>query len=157
MNQSKKSYVIDTNILINFRIFTPMSIHITFWKQLSEAVTNKTIVIIRDVADECKDREIEPWVNRQEVTEISDDIRERAIEINNKYLLITEEDGIKKSKADPVIIAYAEKNQSVVFTQEAKRKSNSDPMKIPDVCNALSIRCERWPDKVFEDINFRKI
>ena len=40
---------------------------------------------------------------------------------------------------------------------QAKIKSNSEPMKIPDVCEALSIECQKWPNDVFKDIKFKEI
>ena len=152
----RKPYIIDTNILINFRIFTPMSVHVTFWKQFNEAVENGTIIIIREVADECKDSEINEWVKSQRIIE-TDDVQKRAIEIDDKYHLITQKEGITKSAADPVIIAYAEKNNGIVFTREAKRKLDDTPMKIPDVCEALSIKYQRWPDQFFKNIKFKTI
>ena len=152
MNQ-RKPYIIDTNILISFHIFTPMNIHVTFWDQLSEAVENGEIIIIREVVNECtKPPEIKKWVRSQKIIE-TDDVHERATEINNEYRLITEKEGIKKSEADPIIIAYAEKNNGIVFTQEAE----NDPKKMPDVCKALSIDCQRWPGQVFKDIKFKRI
>ena len=151
-------YIIDTNILINFRIFTPMNIHVTFWRQLSEAVENKAIIIIQDVADECTRRdELKIWVNKQKIEKVTQDVRDRAFEIDNEYSLITQEKEIIKSEADPVIIAYAEKHSGIVFTRESKRKSKDMPMKIPDVCKALSIEYRRSPDHVFRNIKFKPI
>ena len=156
MMQTKKPYIIDTNILINFRIYTPMNIHIIFWEQLSEIIREGKI-IIKDVADECTRRKLKNWVNKQRIEQVPDGVYKRAAEINNKYQLITQEGQFKKSEADPVIIAYAEIHSGIVFTQEAKRKSDSEPRKIPDVCKALRIQYQRWPDNVFEDIKFKEI
>ena len=157
MMKTRKPYIIDTNILISFRIYTPMNIHVTFWKQLSEIIEKKEIIIIKDVADECTDLELKNWVNEQHIEKVSNDVRERAAEINNEYHLITQKGQIEKSVADPVIIAYAEKYNGIVFTQETNRKPNSKLRKIPDVCEALSIEYQRWPDNVFEDIKFKEI
>ena len=152
MNQQNPAYVIDANILISFRIFTPMNIHKIFWRRLYAAIASGRIILIKDVAEECKYEPLKGWVAGVKITKINDDLRYRALEINNTYSLITERDGIVKSKADPVIIAYAEKNNCTVFTHEAKRKSEQDPMKIPDACDKLGVLCKRWPDQVLENI-----
>ena len=158
MPKPEKPYVIDTNILINFDIFTPIQIHTTFWEQLSFAVKHGAIIIIEDVKNECKYGKVKNWVKEQKIISVDNEIQNAAIKINNKYQLITYDDkGNKKSEADPVIIAYAKKNNCAVFTREQKRKSDEDAMKIPDVCDALGIDYERHPIKVFKKLNFKKI
>ena len=150
-------YIIDTNILINFRIFTPIKFHKTFWKQLEECVNNDEIIILQDVADECKDSELSTWIKRKKIEPVSHDIRNRANEINKQYPMITEIAQQMKSEADPVIIAFAEKNRYAVFTQEAPSKPGGGVYKIPDVCHKLGITCERWPNNVFTKIKFKTI
>ncbi len=152
MNQQNSPYVIDTNILINFRIFTPMNIHKIFWSRLHAAIASGRIILIKDVAEECKDKDLKEWIAGVKITKINDDIRLRASEINNKYSLITEKAGVVKSEADPVIIAYAEVNDCIVFTYESNRRKKTDPMKIPDVCDELGMDYERVPVTVLENI-----
>ena len=51
---NRPPYIIDANILILFNDYTPENIHKAFWRQLAEVVVEGKIIIIRDVADECK-------------------------------------------------------------------------------------------------------
>ncbi len=157
MSASHTTYVIDTNILINWSIFTPMEFHTTFWKQLSDCIQSKQIIVIQDVADECKFGLLKGWVTEQTIIPIDDGVRQRAIEINDKYTLITQKSGSTKSEADPVIIAYAEKNHYGVFSYESKKKPFDNVNKIPDVCEDLDISCERWTAKILKEINFKEI
>ena len=147
-------YVIDTNILISFRIFTPMNIHKTFWNRMTDAVKQGKLIFIQDVAEECKDPFLKLWLKTvsNSVTRIDDNLRNRAIEINNQYPMIDRTSTTIKSQADPVIIAFAEKNKDIVFSHEKNRKKDDDLYKIPDVCEILKIRCVRWPDKVLPKI-----
>ena len=167
------NYVIDANILINFGIYTPRNIHQEFWIRFEEAVQNKKIIIIKEVADECRIGDIKIWVNEQRkadrITNVSASIKDRASEINDEYPLINDEWNPKtrsydsKSDADPVIIAYAETNDYTVFTQESDREiqqgrqlvnSQHTPMKIPAVCKELDIPYIRYPSKVLEKIMY---
>ena len=151
-------YVIDTNILINFAIFAPMNFHKSFWKALEDQVTKQNIIIIDVVKKECKWDPLKSWVNRLGTYIVkTDDIKDRAAEINNKYHLITETSEGPKSEADPVIIAYAAKIDAIVFSYEAKRKFETDAMKMPDVCEKLKIGYERRPAKVMEALKFDPI
>lgn len=155
-NMNTIRYVIDTNILINFKIFTPMEIHVKFWRQLSHSIEQGHIILLADVARECKSEPLKSWVRNQKITP-TDDVKSEAIKINNKYKLITEKDGIKKSEADPVIIAYAQKRKYTVFSYESERKNSKKPYKIPDVCTALGVPFEKRTNKVLKEIDFKKI
>ena len=157
MSLNKEVYVVDANILISFGIFTPINIHKTFWSQLGSLIKKGSFVVIEDVAKECKYGDIAKWINTQNITEVSEDIRKESIEINNTYSLITQSGEQIKSEADPVIIAYAKLKECIVFTYEAKRRREEYPMKIPDVCEALGVEYQRWPNKVFKEIQFGEI
>ncbi len=150
-------YIIDTNILINFKIFTPMKIHEIFWKQLGECIKKGEIVLIQDVANECKDRELKGWVFKQKIEKVSNDIKDRANEINKEYPIITVLDQQTKSEADPIIIAYAEQNNCCVFTREADEDPKNGIYKIPAICKKLNIDFQRWPNKVFDNLRFKRI
>lgn len=150
-------YVIDTNILIKFERFAPPEFHQTFWKYLLKNVENGNIIIIEDIDKEWKAGKLKKPFSKH-ITKVADNVREKAVQINNKYGLITEDIGGKiKSKADPVLIAYAQVHNCSVFTDEGYRKTSNDPMKIPDVCKQLNIHCQRLPSHVFEAIDFPKI
>ena len=168
---NQRNYVIDTNILINFDIFTPQKIHKKFWANMEAAIDSGNIIIIKDVADECKHQSIKKLVDgldaNGKIVKVSSDIRARALEINDEFNMITtvgqDASGspIIKSEADPVIIAYAEANKYTVFTRESKRGPRANqslgstirkPMKIPAVCDALGVDCERSPVQVLPNI-----
>lgn len=155
-NNKTTKYVIDANILINFGIFTPMENHIRFWAKMSQLIQQGRIILLKEVAEECKFGPLKSWVWKQKITPTVD-ILNRSIDINNEYHLITEEGGIRKSEADPLIIAYAEKEKCTVFSYESKRKSKDEPNKIPDVCKYLNVRCIKWPSKFFKEIKFGTI
>ena len=152
-------YATDANILINFGIFLPFAYHKTFWNQLSEKVKEGEIIILDVIADECKRDTLKKWIEKQEIVKVDSPTKERALEINEKYGLITTDSmGRIKSAADPELIAFAEIHKCAVFSYEAKRRLDTkQPMKIPDVCEKLRVPCKRWPDKVFKSISFQNI
>ena len=154
-------YVIDTNILINLIIYLPIEHHPTFWKWLERQIKEGHIIILDVVAEECKHGNIKKWVYGAAVKRYivnTDDLMTSAAEIEKEYKLITKEEDIIKSKADPIIIAYAQKNSGVgVFTQERKKKPGETQNKIPDVCEALGVPYDRWPEKVWKVLHFKKI
>ena len=78
-------------------------------------------------------------------------------EIEKEHKLITATAGIIKSQADPVIIAYAQKNNADVFTQERNKRAGETQNKIPDVCEALGVLCKRWPKEVWGDLGLKPI
>lgn len=158
-NKNTTKYVIDANILMYFGIFIPRENHIEFWARMSRFIEERRIILLRDIADECKREPLKSWVQeqRQNIITPSDVVRRRAIAIENKYKLTTFEKGKMKSEADPVIIAYAEQNQYAIFSYETKRKPSGKSNKIPDVCKVLKVKCERQPYKVLKEIEFGTI
>ncbi len=170
MAPHQNQYVIDANILINFSIFAPPSTHKTFWMNMEEAVNTDKIIIIRDVADECKYGFINAWVEQFEATgkiiNVNDKVKQRSLNINNTFKMITQVNNssgqsISKSEADPVIIAYAEANKYIVFTREGEQwvglnkpltSSHKQTMKIPAVCRELKVKLERSPENVLPNI-----
>ena len=92
------------------------------------------------------------------VVKLDSETKNRAIEIENKYKIITRgKNGLVKSKADPRIIAYAEKESASVYTREGNRKTKDEAMKIPDVCKKLNVNYERSTKKVLKELKFKKI
>ena len=159
MSHSKSSprIIIDTNILIGFNDYAPQNIHINFWKQLTKVVEDDKIIIIKDVALECKFGYVYTWLNQypinSKIIEIESHVRARAKNINKQYGLTTYSGGQIKSKADSRVIAYAEAYKgSIVFSAETPQRYPDRPMKIPDVCRELNIPYERWPRVVLPTV-----
>ena len=153
-------YALDTNILINFEIFTPDQYHKNFWKELSRKVEQGQIVIIEDIANECRRGFVKKWVGSlrkaKHITELDDRTRQAAIKINSQYKLTQSgASGRIKSQADAPLIAYARAHNLVVFTYEQKKRNPNDPNKIPDVCDQLAIKWMRWPKKVMGTLAFK--
>ncbi len=170
VRHNQDSYVIDTNILINFGIFTPHNVHKKFWSSMEEALQNDKIIILEEVAYECKEGDLKIWIDEQRkagrVVSVNADIRARAMYINEEYQLLTygtNKSGkrVQKSKADSIIIAYAENNKHTVFTWESDKQVKQmkrvvypeyASMKIPAVCKALDIPYIRYPDQVLKKV-----
>ena len=148
-------YVIDANMLINWSIFNPISHNKVFWSSLKKFIDKEQIILIKPIAEECRYGRIKVWVESDaKITEISDDVKKRATEINDEYRLITNENGIVKSEADPFLIVYAEIHRCTVLSYESRRKNENDPMKIPDVCAELEIGHTRSTEEMMENLNF---
>ena len=159
MSHSKSSprIIIDTNILIGFNDYAPQNIHPIFWKRLSKVVEDDKIIIIKNVALECKFGYIKYWLESpvisKKIIEVEPSVERRATQINEQYKMTTIAGGRKKSKADSRVIAYAESRKgSIVFSAEAPRKSIRRPMKMPDVCKILGVPYERWPRVVLPTV-----
>lgn len=129
-----------------------------FWDKLSVALNDKKWVLLDVVVSEIKyNKELEAWCKKQKqnglVTDLDDDSRNRAIEINNTYPMI--DTTTAKSTVDTYIIAFAERNSLGVFSRE----SNMDPTKttlykIPDVCQKLKVENIRKPETFYKQIGF---
>ena len=154
-------YVIDTMILINFSIYLPRNYHPTFWRWLEDQIAQGNIIILDVVVKECRSNPVKSWVNsksiKRYIVATDNSIKDRAKEINSTHGLITEEAGITKSQADPVIIAYAEMEGHAVFTQERERRAGETRNKIPDVCRSLGVPCERFPQDILRQLSFSPI
>ena len=151
--------MIDTNILINFGIYTPPEIHVTFWGQFREVIKAGKITIIEDVAEECKSEFLQNLFAEQgikdKVIKVDENVRKNAIDINHKYTMITKVGNRSKSEADPVIIAYAQSIDGCVFTAEGWSRKPGGAMKIPMVCRKLGVPCIRLPGKVLPHVMSR--
>lgn len=150
-----KTFVLDTNILINFAIWHPFKFSQDFWQKIDRFLEEGKWVLLDVVAEEAKyPDDLAEWVKKQKaaglVIKIDDNIRNRAVEINDTYPITD----WAKSKADPYIIAFAEANKHIVFTREKFRENSNNPYKIPDVCRILRIQCIKYPEKFMRAIGF---
>jgi len=161
MNTSpeKQTYLLDANILFGFSLWVPIHLNKNFWSKLEESLANGDWILLDAVVAEIKhDNDgLKKWCDAQKkkglVKNISDDNKNRGVEINNTYKMIDET--TQKSTADTYLIAYAEGNKLTVFSREAFRTNDTGLYKIPDVCRELHIRTIRRPKKFLEAIGFR--
>lgn len=157
-SQDKKAYLLDTNILIGFSIWVPITFNINFWNWLEEALQSGEWILLDVVVGEVKyNRELEEWCEKQKkkglVTVVSDEVKNRAVKINNIYQMIDET--TLKSTVDTYLIAYAEANQLTVCSREAERGVDEVLYKIPDVCKKLHVRVTKRPKEFLRAIGFK--
>ncbi len=149
-SSGKTKYILDTNILIGFALWRPITLCKPFWDELAESLSKGDWVLVDVVVGEVKstfDQELAKWVEAQKkkglMRVITDENKERAVEINNTYEMIDEVS--QKSTVDTYIIAFSEENGFGIFSQESPRRMQTDLYKIPDVCDKLNIKRIRKP------------
>jgi hypothetical protein len=155
---STKVYLPDTNILIGFSLWLPITLHKVFWTKLAESLERGEWVFLDVVMKEIKyNPELEKWCKDQEkkglVTILEDKFRDRGVEINNLYKMIDAATG--KSTVDTYIIAYAEANKLVLFSRESPMKPGDVLYKIPNVCGALGVEKIAKPEVFLKAISFQ--
>jgi len=155
----KNGYLLDTNFLIGFSLWKPISLklNVFFWTELSNLLKKNRWILLDVVVGEIKyPPNLSNWCKEQKnkglVRNINDDNRTRAIEINNQYPMI--EQYTYKSEADTYLIAYAEANSLVIFSRESPRRNNLALYKIPDVGNILNIKISNKPKIFLKGIGF---
>lgn len=158
-NPTKIKYLLDTNVLIGFSLWKPISLKLNdvFWLEFSNALEKDKWVLLDVVAKEVKfDKDLIKWCKEQTkkglVKKIDDVNRNRAVEINNQYNMIDQ--STYKSTVDTYLIAYAEANNLGIFSRESPRIKPTDLYKIPDVCQALSISRINKPKVFLKEIGF---
>jgi hypothetical protein len=156
---AKTIYLLDTNVLIGLSLWKPMSLKLNdiFWTEFTEALKQGAWILLDVVADEVKfDTELVAWCKEQKknklITELDDDSRDRAVEINKLYPMIDQT--TFKSEVDTFIIAYAEANSFGIFSRESPRVGGAGLYKIPDVCDSLHIKRLSKPKAFLKEIGF---
>lgn len=151
-------YVVDTNTLIGFSIWNPISLNKVFWEKLELSLKEGKWILLDVVYKEVTHNgPLKEWCKKQKqnglVVEISEDDKLSAIEINNNYPMV--DSTTFKSGGDPYIVAYALNNKIAVFTREIYKTPIEKLFKIPDVCQILSIKCTKKPEEFLESISFK--
>ncbi len=157
IDDSRKVYVVDTNVLVEFCHWCPFKFSSAFWSQLENFLDSGKWILLDVVVDEIKyPKEIKKWAQNQKdkgvVVALDEKVRERAVEINDQYPMIDEASG--KSEVDTYIVAYAEINNLLIFTREGSRKDNHELYKIPDVCRELGVGYIRKAHLFMQDLEF---
>jgi hypothetical protein len=158
-NPTKIKYLLDTNVLIGFSLWKPISLKLNdvFWAEFSNALEKDKWVLLDVVANEVKfDKDLMKWCKEQAkkglVKKIDDVNRNRAVVINNQYNMIDQ--STYKSTVDTYLIAYAEANNLGIFSRESPRIKPTDLYKIPDVCQILNISRLSKPKAFLKEIGF---
>jgi hypothetical protein len=123
-----------------------------FWKWLESARLDDEIIFIEPVLDEIKEGsdELTDWANRmpKHFFETIDQPTVKALPIVTNW--VQNEDFKEEAKrhflakADPLLIAYALSHEDVILaTHEVHVEGERKRVKIPTVCRALEVRCER--------------
>ena len=151
-------FVLDANVLIEFGFWLPITLHSVFWDRFQRSLAKGEWVLLDVVMNEIRyDKDLKQWCADQKqaglVQRITDDHRDRAVEINNKYKMI--DDATGNSTTDTYVIAYAEASHMTIFTREAPRENTTKLYKIPDVCNLLGVPWTRMPKEFLEAIGFK--
>ena len=152
-------YLLDANILIYFAHFAAHAYHKNFWLNLEKQIREGNLIVIESIAKECKmPSGLAKWIQnlgkQKLIKAVDEQVLDKASDINKKYKMITKVLGSVKSVADTHLIAYAKINSLAILSYESKRRSKSQPHKIPDVCAKLQIPCQRYPTPVMKELNF---
>lgn len=155
---SAKKYVMDTNTLIGFSIWNPITLNKTFWDCLERALMDGKWVLLDVVVKEITySGPLKDWCKKQKqrklVTEISDDDKLSAIEINNNYPMV--DMSTFNSEGDTFIVAYALNNGLAIFSREIHKTPTQPLYKIPDVCAKLNIDVTKHPERFLESIGYK--
>jgi hypothetical protein len=150
-------YSLDTSALIEGWVRTyPINNFPGVWEKLSELIEHgeakATDEVLREL--ERQDDDLTAWCRQQRnlFVDIDNAIQLVVTEILGDYPRIIESGG-RRSGADPFVIALAKINNATVVTAEQRTNNLDGRVRIPDVCNFMSIRCipllnliteERW-------------
>jgi len=117
----------------------------SFWKRMEGLVARGRAVITEEVFEELakKDDQLYAWIRARPgmIAPHTDDVQAGASTILTSHPLLIKAMGVNRSGADPFVIALAKCRGATVISQE-QPGSTSKP-KIPDVCRAYKIPCER--------------
>ena len=149
----------DTNVLIGLSLWKPISLKLNdvFWTEFTKYLERGDWILLDVVVNEVKfDKDLIAWCKEQKknklITELDDQSRDRAVEINKIYPMINQT--TFKSEVDTFIVAYAEANFFGIFSRESPRVGSDGLYKIPDVCKVLQIKRLSKPKAFFKEIGF---
>lgn len=149
MSNQPQKYCLDTNVLIQAwqKYYSP-GICPSYWDLLSQLGLENRIFIPKEVFVEITrtEDELAAWLKTSKIPvyNLNESVTKCLSTIfaanpSHKFLV----DSIKqRSLADPWVIAYAMSENACVVTKEEKvTASNSDKIKIPNVCENMNVRC----------------
>ena len=146
-------YVLDTGFFVLARGYYPDTFP-SFWEKLTEAANENIVSSVSEVSKEIKayggsQDHLLAWIarhttifkypNEEEQQKLRKIMQLAHKALPEKKLLSN------KAWADPLVIAKAWSLEATVVTRETSAKNNKGevdkPIKIPDICEALQIRC----------------
>jgi hypothetical protein len=141
-------YCLDANVLIvPWNSYYSRKICPDYWKLLERLGHSQRIFIPKIVEEEIArtEDELSQWLKgsgipvypiEESVTQCLSKIYE--VDPVHRYLV----DNIRgRSLADPWVIAYAMAQGACVVTKEKKQTARTDRVKIPNVCEKMTVRC----------------
>lgn len=150
---SAARYSLDTSALLNtWRKFYPPDVFPSLWQRVEELADSGTLVASEEVLVELerKDDEVYAWAKEraQMFVPIDAQVQQVVRRVLRDYprLLDTRR---SRSGADPFVIALADILGCAVVTYETRSNNASRP-RIPDVCDAMGVRCVSFLDFIRE-------
>lgn len=142
-------YVFDTSVWIQIARTHPPDIYRRFWAQLDAAIDGGDVRSPHEVIEEVA-RGIDGFDRT---------LRQRAalfVALDQQLQMAVEEvmtrcpglyDGVgERDRGDPFVVAVGHLLGGTVVTRERPRRAPTSPMKIPDACNQMGVRCLDWFD-----------
>ena len=147
-------YLLDSNVFIQaHRMHYPFDVVPSFWNKLLDLSDNQTIISIDKVKKELCDNANQDILSDWCVNELhlkffvnTDSCIDKYAEIanwianNTQFTQQAKNDFLTTDLADPWLIAYAIKNNSVIVTHEISKPNSKARIKIPEPCNYFGVR-----------------
>lgn len=145
------AYLFDTNIFIRSKNEMPMDIWPTFWERFREMVNSGEIftsVTVKDEINKGKD-ELTEWLKQNApksfYLSLDADVMVQYTIVQNwaKLNPVYTQAALNKfaDVADAYLVATASAKQMTLVTYEGSNPNCKSRVMIPDVCNALDVRC----------------
>lgn len=148
------TYSFDTSGLADgWRRYYPRTTFPTVWENIESLIAERRAVASDEVLHEleAKDDDLLEWARHQDGLFVPAD---EGIQIVVRQIM-DEHGGLVdaqrgRSQADPFVIAVAVVHGAAVVTGEVPTRNPANP-KIPDVCEAMGVRCLRFLDLLAEE------
>lgn len=148
MSDALQRYCLDANVLIQgWQKYYSPKLCPSYWEILNKLGKANRIFIPRMVADEIEktDDDLKEWLKSCSIpiVEIDGPVTNYLTQIYaanelHKFLVDSTK---QRSIADPWVIAHAMNEKACVVTKEEKVTSSVTKIKIPNVCENMSVRC----------------
>lgn len=113
------------------------------WETLEKMISDGELISSSEILDELKDEMLTNWAiqHRKCFLPLSKEIQDVTKQILKQFPSLIQMKSVRNSNADPFLIATAIVKNGTVVTNEKPCNDNSSQVKIPNVCNAMSIPC----------------
>jgi hypothetical protein len=145
-------YLVDSNVLKEAKNrYYAFGICPGFWDWLRLGSGNAVLASVVKIRDEINDGdpddELRLWINNGQPLKFlaPDSATIDAMKEVTRWVMTRNYDEKNRAaffaKADPLLIAHAMAHQATVVTQETYVPGNSKKVKIPNVCEAMNVKC----------------